>query len=160
MNLAQLIAIEEIKQLKARYFRLHDSKRWKDLLEVFSEDAVLDAPPDIHAEGRQNVVDFMERRNGPSLSIHHGHMPEIEVLDDITARGIWAMSDHVERPHGERGRWVQDGYGHYIEEYTKADGQWRIRILRLTRLKVTHSYESASVTGRPELTAEQTTQKP
>ncbi len=142
MDVAQLIAIEEIKQLKARYFRFMDTKRWKDLLEVFSEGAVLDAPEsEIHQEGRQNIVDFMERRNGPSLSVHHGHTPEIEILDEVTARGIWSMFDHVERPHGERGRWIQHGYGHYLEEYTKADGQWRIRHLRLTRLKVTHTYE-------------------
>ena len=140
MDLAQLIAIEEIKQLKARYFRFMDTKRWKDLLEVFSEDAVLDGGPEMHQEGRQNIVDFLERRNGPSLSVHHGHMPEIEILDEVTARGIWPMFDHVERPQ-ERGRWIQHGYGHYEEEYTKADGRWRICLLRLTRLKVTHTYE-------------------
>jgi hypothetical protein len=28
------------------------------------------------------------------------------------------------------------GYGHYHEEYRKAGGRWRIRRLRLTRLKV------------------------
>jgi hypothetical protein len=28
------------------------------------------------------------------------------------------------------------GFGHYIEEYTKADGQWRISRTRLERLRV------------------------
>jgi hypothetical protein len=142
MDIAQLTAIEEIKQLKARYFRLMDTKRWEELLEVFSKDAVLGAPEDeIHQEGRQNIVDFLRRRNGPSRSVHHGCMPEIEIVDEVTARGIWAMFDHVERPEGDRGRWIQQGYGHYLEEYTKADGQWRIRHLRLIRLKVSHTHE-------------------
>src|SRR5262245_37696101 len=37
-RMAELVEIEEIKQLKARYFRLMDEKRWDEWAEVFAED--------------------------------------------------------------------------------------------------------------------------
>ena len=40
---AQLLAMEEIKQLKARYFRFVDTKDWEALSTIFCEDAVFDA---------------------------------------------------------------------------------------------------------------------
>ena len=39
----RLIAIEEIKQLKARYFRCMDTKDYTGLRAVFADDAVFDA---------------------------------------------------------------------------------------------------------------------
>jgi SnoaL-like domain len=39
----QLLAIEAIKQLKARYFRCLDTKDWAGFLAVFAPDAVIDA---------------------------------------------------------------------------------------------------------------------
>ena len=63
--------------------------------------------------------------------VHHGHMPEIEVLGDNSARGTWAMDDIVELP----GLSLR-GWGHYHEQYRKEDGQWRICRIRLTRLRL------------------------
>jgi hypothetical protein len=40
---ARLIAIEEIKQLKARYFRCMDTKDFVGLRTVFADDATFDA---------------------------------------------------------------------------------------------------------------------
>ena len=41
----QLADIEEIKKLKARYFRLMDTKRWKEWANVFTDDARLQWGP-------------------------------------------------------------------------------------------------------------------
>ena len=38
----QLLAIEDIKQLKARYFRCMDTKDWDGFAAVFAPNAVLD----------------------------------------------------------------------------------------------------------------------
>jgi hypothetical protein len=70
------------------------------------------------------------------MSVHHGHMPEIEVVDEENAHGIWAMHDIVEPSPGS-GYPLLTGYGHYTEEYRKIEGEWRIARLRLTRLKRT-----------------------
>jgi hypothetical protein len=70
-------------------------------------------------------------------TVHHGHMPEIELTGADTARGIWAMYDYVEWPPKTSGERVGlQGYGHYREEYVREDGRWRIQKLRLERLRI------------------------
>ena len=41
----QLLAVEEIKQLKARYFRCMDTKDWAGFEAVFAPDATVDYTP-------------------------------------------------------------------------------------------------------------------
>ncbi len=68
---------------------------------------------------------------GNLWTIHHGHMPEIEVLDDVTARGIWAMEDELrDRAH----RLVLRGRGHYHETYELLPTGWAIKTARISRL--------------------------
>lgn len=38
MDLATVDAVEQISQLKARYFRLMDQKQWEEWRDVFTED--------------------------------------------------------------------------------------------------------------------------
>ncbi len=124
--------LEAIKQLKARYFRLMDTKQWDAWRDVFTEDAVLQASPDPEErfEGRDEIVAKVSRVLRDAVTVHHGHMPEIEIHGD-TATGVWAMFDFVEMP-----QLVLHGWGHYHEEYAREDGRWRIRKSRLTRLRL------------------------
>ncbi len=137
MQPVDLVDIEAIKQLKARYFRYLDEKRWSDWGEVFSADALLDTTqdaPNAKIRGREKIVEVVSRALESATTVHHGHMPEIEITSATTARGIWAMEDYLEYP-GEPGPFRIRGKGHYYEEYEKGeDGRWRIKILRLTRL--------------------------
>lgn len=133
----QWLEIEAIKQLKARYFRLMDTKQWLPFSQVFSDDIVVDVSHDKHApgdtiRGRAEVVDFIRKAVGKATTVHHGHMPEIELLSATEARGVWAMFDYVEFKPGRGIR----GYGHYHEEYRKEEVGWRICKLELTRLRV------------------------
>jgi hypothetical protein len=134
-----LLDIEAIKQLKARYFRLMDTKQWEAFGEVFTEDAELDVSDDAgreagHLSGGRNIADGIRHSIDAAKTVHHGHMPEIEVTGPDTAKGIWAMFDRVEfsTPNGPAG--IQ-GYGHYHETYRKVDGAWRIASLKLVRLR-------------------------
>ncbi len=133
MKQDKLIEIEEIKKLKARYFRFMDKKLWDELGSVFAEDASLQYGPnpgDVF-EGKKGIIEGLRSVLANAVTVHHGHMPEIEITGDTTARGIWAMSDYVEMPG-----LTLKGYGHYEEEYVKNDGRWKIRRLKLTRLRV------------------------
>jgi hypothetical protein len=126
--------IEEIKKLKARYFRLMDKKLWDEWRELFTEDvvAIYHGPhPEIRYAGREDMVSRTSAALADAVTVHHGHMPEIELTSPTTATGIWAMFDRVKMPG-----LLLKGYGHYEEEYVKRDGRWRIRNLRLTRLHV------------------------
>jgi hypothetical protein len=134
-----LIAIEQIRQLKARYCRLFDTKQWDRLREIFTPDARLEgfsSMPD--GSGVEMFLDAVSRRLGPAITIHHVQAPEIKLLTPDKARGIWSMSDYVEfvpasASPGARG-WR--GWGWYEEEYVRAGGVWRISFMRLVRQRM------------------------
>lgn len=140
----RLLAIEEIKQVKARYFRCMDMKDWAGFTAVFAPDASVDYTPassdssDWKATGAANVVALVRRVVERAVSIHHGHMPEIEVLSTDSARAIFAMEDLIFWPEGSRYK-TMHGWGHYHETYAKVSGKWLIKTLKLTRLRVENS---------------------
>jgi uncharacterized protein (TIGR02246 family) len=137
-SLRRLVDIEAIKQLKARYFRFMDQKKWDEWAMVFAEDAHLVVPEGaVDERGRAAVVASVSGALEGVRTAHHGHMPEIEITGADTARGTWAMFDYVEFPPGPDGKRVGlQGYGHYTEEYVREDGQWRIASLYLSRLRI------------------------
>src|SRR4051812_26312039 len=141
-QLAQLQAIEDIRRLKARYFRLMDTKDWDGLAEVFAEEAVMDmttsgADDAVEGElvttGRAAILEFMRHAIEGALTIHQGHMPEIEITSDTTATGIWALEDRI---WFEPGSAVTEffGSGYYHDEYVKDGDTWRISRTAVTRL--------------------------
>jgi len=105
----RLLAIEEIKRVKSKYFYYFDHKDWESWKrEVFAPDLVF-------------------------------HVPDIEILTPTTAKGIWAMEDILRHPEGQRsshGFSFLHGFGHYHETYVRTAHGWRIQSVRLTRLYV------------------------
>ncbi|MFC4000150.1 nuclear transport factor 2 family protein [Prauserella oleivorans] len=131
----RLVAIEEIKQLKARYFRAVDLKLWDEFAQLFTADLQIDfAESTSKPMTREQFVDSARRHFDGAMSVHHGHMPEIEIIDETHARGVWPMFDLVETPEDSTYQ-SHTGYGHYREEYRKEDGRWKICRTQLTRLK-------------------------
>jgi uncharacterized protein (TIGR02246 family) len=130
--------IEAIKRVKARYFRCLDTRDWEGWGRVFAVDAVLEVPEaDVVEHGRDAIVASVSAALTGATTVHHGHMPEIELTGPDTARGIWAMFDYVEWPPSDSGERIGlRGYGHYHEEYVREDGEWRIARTRLVRLRV------------------------
>lgn len=152
-----LLAIEEIKRLKARYFRLVDTHDWAGFAELFTHDALFDVRgageenPDLSTLGEpfrgvEAILHFVEGHIGPVTSVHHGHMPEIDLLSEDEATGIWSFEDTLRFPAGSPVAWLQ-GYGHYHETYRRVDGQWRIASLKITRLMVEKRFRSATDPG-------------
>ena len=141
-DLERLLAIEEIKRLKAIYFYCLDYKdweRWKR--EVWAPDASLHVPEarDEPWVGIDTIIEWVSHSAGNQISVHHGHMPEIEILSDTTARGIWAMEDRLRLPPDQpspMGFTYLHGLGHYHETYVKLAQGWRIQSTKLTRLYV------------------------
>jgi hypothetical protein len=135
-DLARLLAIEDIKRLKARYYRCMDTKDWDGFRDVFADDAEMDMRGEAGeaglARGKQNIADFVRGAVDPVVTAHHGHMPEIEITSPTTATGIWAMEDELWWPGGMH----MHGWGHYHETYTLTAEGWRIHTLTLTRLRV------------------------
>ena len=123
---------EAIKKLKARYFRLLDTKRWDELGDLFAEDAFFVSPQtgEPTVRGRAAMADRVRRFVKDAVTVHHGHMPEIELTGPATAAAVWAMFGLID--DGER---FSEWYGHYDDTYVKLDGEWKIRSSKLTPLR-------------------------
>jgi hypothetical protein len=89
----ELVEIEQIRQLKARYFHLMDQKRWDEWADVFCEDVLVDTTQEGSPllEGRQAFCDFLPPILQDVKTVHHGHLSEIELTGSDTATGVWSM---------------------------------------------------------------------
>jgi hypothetical protein len=126
--------VEAIKRLKARYFRTMDTKDWAGMRAVFADDVVVDTTESgggvVH--GADEFIAFLRETLDDVVTVHHGHMPEIELTSATTATGIWALGDILAWPNGA----TLHGYGHYHETYAKTGDEWRITSTTLTRLRM------------------------
>jgi hypothetical protein len=88
--------IEQIKILKARYFRTMDTKDWEGLARVFTDDVEIDVTGEgggkTHGVGE--YIPFLRAPIETVTTVYHGHMPEIEVTSPTTATasGPWRTS--------------------------------------------------------------------
>lgn len=132
-----LVAIEEIRQLKYRYFRTLDLKLWDEFGDCLAEDVTarygtqaMKEP--LHYDTRADVVAFMSENLGPGIiTIHIASHPEITV-DGDTATGSWGFEDTVIVPDFKV---MIRGGGYYVDDYRKdADGKWRIAGTKYDRI--------------------------
>jgi hypothetical protein len=144
--------IDQIRQLKSRYFRYLDTKNWKGLDSVFAAEAIFDArlatsvtiagaetpsgDPSWYAEGRVEIVAFIRRVVEHTITAHHGHDHEVQILSDTHACGIVALEDWIWESAGNGGKLILHGWGHYREEYQRKLDGWRIVRSTLTRLNL------------------------
>jgi hypothetical protein len=136
-----LLAIEDIRRVKSNYFYGLDHKDW-DLWrrEVWAPDGRLVVPEDSSdVSGVENIIAHVSKAVGDQVSVHHGHMPDIEITSDTTAKGVWAMEDRLFRTKEfplEDGSTRLLGFGHYHETYVRLAVGWRLHTTHLSRLRV------------------------
>ena len=144
----QLLDIEEIKKLKARYFRFYDAKDWDGYLSVLDDDLeftfvgveLAHYPPE-YAEfqtpdgdltlDRDRLMAWLVPTSAHYQTQHHGHMPEITITGPDSAEAIWRVTDLIGWP-GEPTVWLR-GYGQYDEEYVRRPEGWKLRRSRYDR---------------------------
>jgi hypothetical protein len=127
MTPEELVEIELIKRVKYAYARCLDLKRWDELRDVFTDDAIAAYSGGGYTfEGRDAILDFLERSMGSETfhSSHKMHHPEIDLTGPTTARGTWALDDVVVET--EWGITIR-GCSFYEDEYVKVAGRWRIK---------------------------------
>jgi hypothetical protein len=148
-DVERLSAIEEIRLVKSHYFRGVDTADSELVRGILAEDCVLDymgccTDP---TTGR----DFMPAMNivmrgsaawsstglraAGIVSVHHSHNGEINVTSATTANAIWSMTDRLFMPAGAPFA-VMTGYGYYHESYEKIAGAWKMKTLRIDRIRV------------------------
>jgi hypothetical protein len=124
-----LVALEEIRQVKYRYLRCVDLKLWDDLADTFTADATAEygtpaLGDPIRLAGRDAIVAFLRDKLGPEIiTTHFATQPEITV-DGDAARGTWSFQDTV---MATEYRVVITGAAFYEDRYARGDdGKWRI----------------------------------
>lgn len=140
-DIEKLLAIEELKRLKSKYFFGLDHKDWELWRrEVFAADGRLIVPEAAQeAIGIDAIIAYVSQSVGDQVSVHHGHMPLIEITSEDTATGVWAMEDRLYRSKAQPladGSTYLHGFGHYHETYVRTANGWRIQSTRLSRLRI------------------------
>lgn len=158
-DVSRLMALEEIRQLKSRYFRAIDGKNWAALRQIFTDDVICDyrgtaidlkngievplAATASILNGADDAVAACRAALQETVSVHHGFMPDIELTGAATAIGNWAMRDHVWFPPSFPLSELL-GYGYYDETYERIGGVWRIKTLKLSRIKAVYTPQPAA----------------
>jgi len=127
--------IQDIEQLKARYFRFVDEKKHDQLVKIFTPNAKIVTDGQAFKSPKE-FADIIRDSVGAAPTVHHGHMPEITITGPATATGIWAMEDLLTFPAGPNAPQGHNGYGQYHETYKKVHGKWLIDSVLLTRFRM------------------------
>jgi hypothetical protein len=132
-----LAAIEEIRQLKYRYFRTLDLKKWDEFGDTLAADVITNYGTHALGEplvlnGREAVKNFMRDTLGTAVTtVHVANHPELAV-DGDTATGSWCFEDTVIVPESKV--FIRGG-GYYDDAYRRdQDGRWRISSTSYARI--------------------------
>lgn len=132
-DLAWLVALEEIRQLKARRDRYVDAHDWDGYAALHAPDHVSHHAPSMDMgeapEPWTSVTQMMDniRRQMPESgyhTAHHSYDPEIIFDTPTRARGIWAMTAAIVTTDADGKPYWNIAYGYYYEGYEKRDGRW------------------------------------
>lgn len=169
MPLDRLADREAIKELKARYFRHVDAKEWDLLRGIFAPDVKFFGVPQPFETG-DAFVTWVSSWFSDAITDHHGGVPEITFLGPSHARAIWPMTDRIEflkertpekrvsaaaSTHGalvSNERWGPFGFtgaGHYHDEYRLIQGEWKLSVWSLTRIRVDKLNEPSAFLAPP-----------
>jgi hypothetical protein len=137
----ELLALEALKRLKARYFYVVDMRDREGWLALWAPDASFQWEQSVSAGGQdgnpgelfvgKDLARVFDELLATSQSVHQGHSPMIDVLSETEAKAIWPMEDIVTLP-----RQKIHGWGHYHETYRKIGGEWKIQTSFLKRLRL------------------------
>ena len=147
-DLEKLVAIAEIRRLKARRVRSMDLKDWPGYAACHTSDAVTttfqsevgDTDPVV---GGEAIAARLARQLEGRTTAHHLHEPEIEITSSTTAKGVWPMEDMLWWSEEDADHWLH-GYGHYHETYQKIDDEWLIKSRSLSRIRVDRGTQGRS----------------
>jgi len=126
--------VEEIKALHRTYIRRLADRDWADMLELFTDDAVVDLRHHGPRRGREELAGLFAAMHATGTP-HDGYIlssPVVEV-DGDTGTGVWTWHRHLcEFSVGgaivrHYGPWWE---GRYRTEYARVGGRWKFRSMR------------------------------
>ncbi|MBW2383504.1 MAG: nuclear transport factor 2 family protein [Deltaproteobacteria bacterium] len=127
-DIQRLMDIEAIKQLKHAYFRCLDTANYEELATIFHPDVSVHFVGGAYEwtlQGRDEYLDALRAAfTREAIGHHNGHHPEIQMLSQTEATGIWYLADNM---------WILNhkffttGTAVYWDRYLKVDGRWTIK---------------------------------
>lgn len=149
-EVTRLAAIEDIKQLKARYCAYCDAQYDPDgLASLFVEDGVWDGGKEFgRHEGREAIRAFFRGVSGSLVFAAHLVLNPLITVYGSEATGRWRLimpCTAKDETGALQARWLLSAYD---EQYVRCDGLWLFRTLR-----VTTQFFAAHETGWAEQTA-------
>ncbi|MDG2334526.1 MAG: nuclear transport factor 2 family protein [Myxococcota bacterium] len=134
-GIQMLMDIEAIRQLKHAYFRCIDTANFEELGSLFHEDVLVHfvgGSYEWKLQGKDEYLGSVKKSfTDQSVGHHNGHHPEIQMLSETEATGIWYLADNM---------WVMNynffttGTAIYWDRYLKVDGRWLIKDTRYERI--------------------------
>lgn len=134
-DIQHLMDIEAIKRLKHAYFRCIDTANLEELGTLFHDDVsvhFIGGTYEWTTQGKQEYLDNIGVSfSNKSIGHHNGHQPEIQMISDSEATGIWYLADHM---------WILNhkaktsGTALYWDRYLKVDSEWLIKDTKYERL--------------------------
>jgi len=121
----QLLDIEAIKQLKARYCYCVDASDWDALEQLWTEDALCDFGFFGRYEGRAQIMGTLFRQlsaNAATFNAHMVHNPLIDIASDAAKASWYLTAQTIIQPHNQA-VWVM---GIYHDEYRRVNDAWQI----------------------------------
>lgn len=120
--------IEEIRRLKHAYFRCVDTGNIDAIAPFLHDDVEVQFIGGTYTwdlKGKQAYLDAMRKSFNPNVAAqHNGHTPEIEILSETEATGIWYLFDNFWNLAEERFTY---GTAIYRDRYLKQGGRWLLR---------------------------------
>lgn len=146
-RLSRLEDVEAIKTLKARYLNACDSQDPEGVRACFAEgEVVIDMDYFGRCENRNEFVDDIFVPRGCHdfvLDMHHCANPEISIIDDENATGVWSLNY---RNINTQDHTLTMLSALYHDEYSKVKGEWKVSRSRTEyRTVLTCSYESGTL---------------
>lgn len=129
-RLRKLEDAEAIRSLKARYLACCDLKDPQGMRDCFAPGPVcIDYGRIGVFDDRDQLVAIFEQLgcHPHIVEMHHGVNPQIDVLDDMHARGTWGLHYQM---IDTRERVITQLGAYYEDEYRKIDGNWKIAATR------------------------------
>ena len=134
-DIQRLMDIEAIKQLKHAYFRCIDTSNLDELGTLFHDDVLVHFIGGNYEWKLTGKTEYLSNVgaafSNQAIGHHNGHHPEIQILSDTQATGIWYLADNM---------WILNhkafttGTAIYWDSYEKVDGRWLISETRYERL--------------------------
>ncbi|MBW2232238.1 MAG: nuclear transport factor 2 family protein [Deltaproteobacteria bacterium] len=98
-DIQRLMDIEAIKQLKHAYFRCLDTANYEELATIFHPDVSVHFVGGAYEwtlQGRDEYLDALRAAfTREAIGHHNGHHPEIQMLSQTEATGIWYLADNM-----------------------------------------------------------------